>query len=54
MSGPFYFLERGAEFAAGLARHAASGRMVASFGRENREARLAFFDEREVLSALSG
>jgi hypothetical protein len=54
VSAPFHFLESGAEFAAGLARHAASGRLIASFGRDNREARLAFFDEREVLGALSG
>jgi hypothetical protein len=54
VSAPFHFLKSGAEFAAGLARHTPSGRLIASFGRDNREARLAFFDEREVLSALSG
>jgi hypothetical protein len=52
LSDPFYFETRSVEFCAGLARDEARGALVASYGVYDRRARLAFFDEGRVMSAL--
>jgi glycosyltransferase involved in cell wall biosynthesis/cephalosporin hydroxylase len=49
-SEPFWFLGRGIEFAAGLARD--GDRLVASFGSRDASAHLAFFDEAAAVRAL--
>ncbi len=49
---PFYFLRKGIEFAAGLAYDSDRHQFIASFGVDDREAHLAFFDEGEVLRRL--
>lgn len=46
VSEPFYFLQKGIEFAAGLARD--GDRLVASFGVNDAAAHLAFFDAEKV------
>ena len=51
-SDPFRLVHRGIEFAAGLARDEATGRLVLSFGVEDRRACLGFLDEAAVLASL--
>jgi hypothetical protein len=50
LSDPFFFVRRSVEFCAGLARH--GGKLVASFGVDDRRACLAWLDEAAVLRAL--
>lgn len=50
---PFRFFGPGIEFAAGLARDPADGRLVVSLGIRDEEACLAFLSESGVLSALT-
>lgn len=50
---PFYFLQKGIEFCAGLAYDNKSGRLIASFGLKDNEAYLAFFDADSVISRAS-
>jgi hypothetical protein len=49
---PFYFLRKGIEFCAGLGHDRDSGRFVASFGVNDQEGYLAFFDQDSVYSRL--
>ncbi len=49
---PFYFAEKGVEFCAGLAYDRQRRRLIASFGVNDEDARLAFFDADAVLSRL--
>jgi tetratricopeptide (TPR) repeat protein len=49
---PFYFLNKGIEFCAGLAYDRGRRQFVASFGCNDREAHLAFLDEASVLARL--
>ena len=51
-SRPFYFLAKGIEFAAGLARRPQGNRLLVSFGFEDKEAWLAEFDEEDVRRTL--
>ncbi|MBM4073592.1 MAG: tetratricopeptide repeat protein [Planctomycetes bacterium] len=51
-SEPFYFLDKGIEFCAGLGYDAATRRFVASFGVNDCGAYLGFFDEEAVLSRI--
>lgn len=53
VSDPFYFLEKGVEFCAGLLHDARRRRLVASFGVQDRRACLAYFAEEAVLSLLT-
>ncbi len=49
---PFYFIHKGIEFCAGLARDPRRGRLVASFGVNDERAHLAFFDEDTVYARI--
>jgi hypothetical protein len=51
---PFFFVDKGIEFCAGLARDRKTNRLVASFGVNDARALLAFFNEQAVLSRLLG
>lgn len=52
-SRPFYFIAKGIEFAAGLARAPRGNRLLISFGFKDKEAWLAEIDEDDVRDALS-
>lgn len=51
-SRPFYFIAKGIEFAAGLARAPRGNRLLISFGFEDKEAWLAEVDEEDVRRTL--
>jgi hypothetical protein len=49
---PFFFLQKGIEFCAGLGYDSGSGKLVASFGANDHQAYLAFFDEDSVFTRM--
>ena len=51
VSDPFYFLERGIEFCAGMAQGEGS-QIILSFGSDDQRACLASVDLAEIMSAL--
>lgn len=51
-SDSFYFKKIGIEFAAGLAQHPATGKLIASFGVDDRSSWLASFDQNNIKKIL--